>query len=187
MLLCARSLREHAGGLNRAALLAISVVVVAAVGFADRTASGRPAGPKPLTVGCGNIVGSNHAPGVQIGYRVVLGVVSAPPARLQKGGSNPGRWPYFSKAGLGVHASRGPVTITVPPAWRTRVAIGWGNNIGTSSTIRITRCPPAPGRWNFYAGGFFTRSATVCVPLTFRIGARMRTIRFGVGTRCGRP
>jgi len=172
--------------IGTARALAISVVV-AGLGLAAHPVSGRPAGSLPVTVGCDNIIGSSSKPGVHSRYRVVLGAISAPPARLQKGGSNRGRWRYFSKSGLGVHARGGPVTITVPRASRTRVAIGWGNNIGISSTVRVRPCPPSPHRWNFYAGGFYTRSATVCVPLTFRIGARTRTIRFGIGTRCGHP
>ena len=40
------------------------------------------------------------------------------------------------------------------------------------------------------AGGIHTRSSSVCVPLTFRIGARAQTVRFGIGRHCsagGRP
>ena len=43
--------------------------------------------------------------------------------------------------------------------------------------------------WHFplmtaYAGGFFLRSPSVCVPLIFRVGARSATVRFGIGRRC---
>jgi hypothetical protein len=36
-----------------------------------------------------------------------------------------------------------------------------------------------------YSGGFFLRSPGACLPLTFRVGQRSATVRFGLGRRCG--
>ena len=118
--------------------------------------------------------------------RVVLGVVAVPPAFIpQTVASGDGRWPYWSKSGLVVRANSRPVRVSVPRRWRQRAAIGWGN-VDAVSALVIASCPPSSslGRWNPYAGGFHLRSRAACVPLTFRIGSRSATVRFGVGTRC---
>ena len=49
----------------------------------------------------------------------------------------------------------------------------------------IARCPVSPPKvWNAYAGGFYLRSRSACVPLKFRVGRRAKTVRFGLGKRC---
>jgi hypothetical protein len=118
--------------------------------------------------------------------RVVLGVVAVPPAYIaQTVASGDSRWPYWSKTGLVVRADSPPVFVSVPRRWRTRAAIGWGN-VDAVSAFQIASCPPSSslGRWNPYAGGFYLRARATCVPLTFRVGARTTTVRFGVGRRC---
>jgi len=118
--------------------------------------------------------------------RVVLGVVAAPPAYIpQTVASGDRRWPYWSKSGLVVRADSQPVFVSVPRRWRKRAAIGWGN-VDAVGALRIASCPPSSslGRWNPYAGGFYLRSRAACVPLTFRMGGRSATVRFGVGKRC---
>jgi hypothetical protein len=77
-----------------------------------------------------------------------------------------------------------PVRVSVPARWRDRVAITWGNGLPAVKSLRIAACPPSPHRWNAYAGGFFTHTAHICVPLTFTIGRRSETARFGLGQRC---
>ena len=116
----------------------------------------------------------------------MLDAVSVPPAYMAQVVPTPGEpWPYWRKAGLVVRANRGPVTITVPSAWRHRVAIGWGSPGGEYSVVRIARCPPQGDAWgNAYAGGFSLRSRSACVPLVFSVGGRSATVRFGVGRRC---
>jgi hypothetical protein len=126
-------------------------------------------------------VGSGHA----AGYRVVLGVVSVPPAyepQVVPTGNRP--WAFWRKAGLVVRGGAGPVVVSVPQAWRTRAAITWGN-AGIVSRLRITPCPALPPKvWNAYAGGFYLRSRSACVPLTIRVGRRAQTVRFGLARRC---
>jgi hypothetical protein len=126
-------------------------------------------------------VGSGRAGG----YRVVLGVVSVPPAyEPQVVRSLRRSWPFWRKAGLVVRGDAGPVLVSVPKAWRTRAAITWGNS-GIVSRLRIARCPALqPKVWNAYAGGFYLRSRSACVPLTFRVGQRAKTVRFGLAKRC---
>jgi hypothetical protein len=118
-------------------------------------------------------------------YRLVLGAVSVPPAYLEQvepTGERP--WTHFSKRGMVVRSGRS-VRITVPPAWRKRVGIVWGNGgLGVFSSIRIAACGSDPSKGNAYAGGFFLRRASECVPLVFRVGGRTQTVRFGVGRRC---
>jgi hypothetical protein len=160
-------------------------VAVVAVGCANHTGSGQPSTPKPLSVPCSNIIASTRSAGAS-GYRVVLGSVSVPPAFLSEPVAlRDASWPYWRKAGLLVHAGRGPVTVTVPSAWRRRAAITWGNGLGVVSALEITICSSPAGSWNAYAGGIYTTSPAACVPLVFRVGARSQTVRFGIGRRCG--
>ncbi len=138
----------------------------------------------PPTVRCDEIIlqaGSGHAGG----YRVVLGVVSVPPARLiQVVPTHDRPWAYWRKAGLVVRAGSPPVTVSVPTAWRRRAAITWGNNTGIVSALRIGSCPGARTVWNAYAGGFYLHSRSACVPLSFSVAGRSRVVRFGLGRAC---
>ena len=118
--------------------------------------------------------------------RVVLGVAAVPPAYIpQTVPSGVRKWPYWSKSGLVIRAHSPPVLVSVPRRWRKRVAITWGN-VDVASALRIASCPPSSslGAWNPYSGGFYLRSRSACVPLTFRVGSRTSTVRFGVGKRC---
>jgi hypothetical protein len=93
-------------------------------------------------------------------------------------------WAYWHKQGLVIRATGEPVTVTVPKTWRTRVAITWGNRPGIVSSLRIAGCRASANVGNAYAGGFYLRSPSACVPLTFTVGKRSATVRFGVGKRC---
>lgn len=76
--------------------------------------------------------------------------------------------------------------ITVPQPWRNRAGIGWGNNLGPVSSLRLLSCPQQTGAWNAYAGGFYLRSPFGCVPLTFHIGRHTAALRFAIGKgNCG--
>jgi hypothetical protein len=118
--------------------------------------------------------------------RNVLGVVSiAPGAALEPAVRvDQGWWRYWQKTGLEIRAGSQAVTITVPKAWRTRAAITWGVNVGIVSTLRLAGCRAAPGTWNVYAGGFYLRSSSACVPLIFEAGGHSTVVRIGVGRRC---
>jgi hypothetical protein len=162
----------------------IVTVALAFVALPGLSAFASPSASSP-TATCDSII----EPGGSFSWRperVVLGVVAVPPAFIpQTTASGDERWPYWSKSGLVVRANSPRVLVSVPRRWRKRAAIGWGN-VDAVSALRIASCPPSSslGRWNPYAGGFHLRSRAACVPLTFRVGARTATVRFGVGRRC---
>jgi hypothetical protein len=123
----------------------------------------------------------------QYRYRSVLNAIAVPPAYLQQVvATRQQSWRYWRKAGLVVRARRA-VTIPVPPHWRTRVAIVWGNSGGPFASLRIAACAGSPHSGNAYAGGFYLRSSSACLPLIFTVAGRSTTVRFGIGTRCGGP
>lgn len=165
--------------------IAALIVAPALAVLAGAAAWSAPA-PPPSTVSCETIILDSRFPHRTDGYRLVLGVVSVPPAYLRQvvpTGRRP--WAYFRKNGLVIRGGSPPVAVLVPKAWRTRVRIGWGD--GGGSSLRFASCPPVGGfkkRGNAYAGGFHLRTSSACVPLIFRVGHRSATVRFGLGRRC---
>jgi hypothetical protein len=159
------------------------VAVAALVGLALAAAVGSAA-PAPRVVRCESIV----QPGGAFTWkpeRVVLGVAAVPPAYIpQTAPTGSAPWRYWSKSGLVIKANSPPVDVNVPIRWRSRVSISWGDRGGAE--LRFVPCPPssALGDWNPYTGGFYLRARAACVPLTFRVGTRSATVRFGVGKRC---
>src|ERR1700688_3938331 len=119
-------------------LLAVSIVVglVVLTSMTARSASSAD----DRTVPCGDII--DHTTFPYLGdsrnrYRQVLGVVAAPPAYMQQViPTNQKPWAYWRKQGLVVLATGEPVTVTVPPSWRTRAAITWGNSGGIVNSLR---------------------------------------------------
>lgn len=164
-------------------------MVAAAIGIAGVVAEAASS-LTPAPVSCEPIILQKESGGAT-GRRVVLGVISVPPAYQPPPRAEPRRltrapvWPYFAKAGLAIRGGSPPVTITVPKAWRSRTAIGWGD--GGGSALRIASCPAyEPNKpWNGYAGGFYLRSRSACVPLMIKVGTRSATVRFGIGRTCG--
>lgn len=161
--------------------LIVALALAALTGSAARSAPALP----PSTVSCETIILDSRFPHRSGGYRLVLGVVSVPPAYLRQvvpTGRRP--WRYWRKAALVIRGDSPPVHVRVPKAWRTRVRIGWGDASGTS--VRIASCPASgpdkPG--NAYSGGFHLRMRSACVPLIFAVGHRSETVRFGLGRRC---
>src|SRR2546423_541383 len=128
--------------------------------------------PPQLTVPCDQIIVPVRS-GTEGGYRVVLDVISVPPADLHGiVRVHEGPWKYWIKAPLVVSSRAGPVDVNVPFQWRRRVAITWGNRFGYLHTLRFAPCPSllAPDGWHAYAGGFLLRASSACVPLVFRVG-----------------
>lgn len=119
-------------------------------------------------------------------YRLVLGVISVPPAyhqQIVRNGTEP--WLYFFKAGLIIRANGQSVVVTVPQDWRNRAAIAWGyGGHGVSSSLRFAGCRTLPSRGFAYSGGIYLRPRSACLPLTFRVGPRSGTVRFGLGRHC---
>ena len=50
--------------------------------------------------------------------------------------------------------------------------------------LGVGSCPPPATVWNAYAGGFYLRTPSACVPLVFRVGKRSATVWFGLGQAC---
>jgi hypothetical protein len=171
----------------RIAVLCATVGLVCAAGVMARVASptlGR-------TVPCRESIGGTKFPHVgsifsRYRYRLVLGAVSVPPAYLGQvvpTGEKP--WAYWRKAGLVVRADGQAVSIRVPPGWHGRAGITWGNGgNGVLDSLRIAGCSGGAARGLSYAGGFYLRSPSACLPLVFRVGRRSETVRFGIGRHC---
>jgi hypothetical protein len=174
------------GWLVRATALAGAVLVAACTASTGTSATGsHPATQPPVAVpagGCQLPVGSEPSPG----GKIVLGVISLGPDFLQPAVPVHQRWwRYWQKHGLWIRAGHQVVTVAVPRAWRNRAAITWGVNVGIARTLRLPGCPAGPGTWNAYAGGFYLRSSSACVPLVLAVGRRSAVVRVGVGRRCG--
>jgi hypothetical protein len=168
--------------------MALLVTMPVTAGSFAASVSGRS-----RTVPCSESIDGTRFPYVtgferRLRYRLVLEVVSAPPAYLEQRPSPTGTrpWRYFSKKGLVIRAGRRePVFVTVPRRWRDRVGIAWGyGGHGVFSSLRIAGCPGRPNQGYAYSGGFYLRSRSACVPLLFRVGGRSAILRFGVGRRC---
>ena len=146
------------------------------------------------TVSCAEVIDQVRVPYLgnrdpRYRARLALDVVSAPPAEIPQSSRTESRpWTHFSKWGLVVRGGRGAdVSVTVPPAWRHRVAISWGNaQSRVFHTLRFPRCGGASARGNAYAGGFFLRRAADCVPLRFRVGRETALVWFGIVKKCPR-
>lgn len=163
----------------------VVVIALIALGLPAAAASLGSASRVVPTVPCNEDIGHPRS-GHEAGYRVVLGVVSVPPAYLRQVVATHKRpWAYWRKAGLVVW-SAATVTVTVPEAWRNRAAISWGNTTPIVSLLRFSPCTRYFGvkGWDAFAGGFFLRSRSACVPLVFRVGQRSATARFGIGRTC---
>lgn len=160
----------------------------AAAGVAALARDGAAVGltVRPI-VPCDEVILDTKFPYRTGGYRAVLGVVAVPPLYLRQvvlTRSKP--WTYWRKAGLVVRAGSPPVRVTVPPAWRTRASITWGNgSVGNhAASLVVASCGGPANVGHAYAGGFYLRSASACVPIVFQVGSRRATIRFGIGRRC---
>jgi hypothetical protein len=161
------------------------VLVVVACGGGGGANGGRQHAPGAHlpTVACDTAIGQARS-GHQDGYRVVLGVVSVPPSYLGQSVPVRGqRWRHWQKAGLLVRTGSPAVVVSVSKAWQHRAAITWGSS-GTVSSLRVARCLRPPRAWSAWAGGFYLRFSSGCIPLVFRVGRRSATVRFGIGRRC---
>jgi hypothetical protein len=169
----------------RFALVAIVAVTSCAASTA-LSAAPNTATPRPV-VPCDEVILDTKFPYRTGGYRMVLGAVAVPPLYLRQvvpTRSTP--WAYWRKAGLVVRSGSPQVIVTVPRAWRSRAAITWGNGSAghDSASLAIASCDGPADVGHAYAGGFYLRSHSACVPIVFQVGGRRATVRFGVGRRC---
>ncbi|HEY7794176.1 MAG TPA: hypothetical protein VIA10_09240 [Gaiellaceae bacterium] len=140
--------------------------------------------PGSRTVPCAESIAETRFPSTP--GRLALDAAVVPPAHLTQSTPTESRpWTHFSKWGLVLRGGAGEtVTVTVPVAWRARVAISWGNAGAVYHTLRFPRCAADPTRGHAFAGGFFLRRAADCVPLRFRVGTRTQLVWFGIVRRC---
>jgi hypothetical protein len=178
-------------------LVALALAAMALNACASGMRTGSPSaregsGDATPVIPCDQVAGTDRS-GTQAGNRVVLGIVSVPPALLGQVVPTTSRsWPFSRKAGLEIHPTHKTVTVSVPKPWRSRVAIVWGNARPPVSALKFQPCPNlahefgyARGvRWNAYAGGFSLRRRRECVPLRFEVGRRSKIVRFGFDLRC---
>jgi hypothetical protein len=149
--------------------------------------------PQQRTVPCAEMIDTvrfPHVGSVEYPSQLVLGAASAPGRFIPQSsptGSPP--WMHFSKWGMVIRGGPGAdVSVTVPHAWRDRVAISWGNaGHSVYHTLRFARCGDDGTRGHAYAGGFLLRRAAACVPLRFRVGMRTKLVWFGIVRRCPAP
>jgi hypothetical protein len=166
-----------------AVLILVSAIAAATAGAATPS--------RVRTVSCSESIDGTRFPYVgglraKDRYRLVLGVVSVPPAyRAQIVHNGSRSWPYFFKAGLVIRASGQSVVVSVPPAWRDRAAIAWGyGGHGVFTSLRFEGCKALSTQGFAYSGGFYLRPRGACLPLLFRVGRRSAIVRFGLGQRC---
>jgi hypothetical protein len=167
---------------------------VLAVAITPGAAQATTAKPTVFSVSCRTVIGTQLP--TASGYRIVLGRISVPPSYNPQVVPVRGHWPYWRKAGMAVRAGNTSVTVSVPIKWRSRVGITWGNS-PVVETLRFSGCGPGSGgsdqstpraqvtnSWNGYAGGFYLREPSACVPLVFTSGNRSVVAYFGIGQHC---
>jgi hypothetical protein len=175
----------------RVRALAFICLLAAVVAMPTAWASGTTAQGRVRNLTCNDSIAVTRFPYLgnsQPRYqsRLVLGAASVPPAHLEQVvATHQQPWSYWRKAGLVIRSGSERVTVSVPRRWQNRAAIVWGNGgDGVFSSVRITGCGFNPHSGNAYAGGFYLRSPSACLPLIVRVGTRAATVRFGLGRRC---
>lgn len=91
----------------------------------------------------------------------------------------------FAKVGLAIKSGV-KFNIIVPPTWRNRMRIGWGNNgYKLATTLKVPGCSSTPdgAKWLVYPGGFWLTVAA-CVPLTIETTTGTRSIHVPIGKSC---
>ena len=176
-------------------LTCVFVLTAAMLGLTNAAAEAASTQPTIFSVSCSSEIGTLQQPTAS-GYRIVLGRISVPPSYNPQVVPLPGHWPYWRKAGVAVRAGNASVTVSVPSGWRSRAAITWGNSLAVEA-LRFSGCEPRSGpiehspsgvyashAWNAYAGGFYLRASSACIPLIFTSDDRRATSYFGIGRHC---
>ena len=176
--------RSIGGALVAVLLLAAGCGGTSESAPAPTTAPAAPASTLPL-VSCDDSIGGARYSGTDDGARIVLGVISVPPAYVAEAaapGGAPG-WKYSAPADFVVRSEQPPFDVSVPKEWRDRVAISFGGTKPVPA-LRIPTCPNNGLPWNAFAVVFSLQERTACVPLTVAVGGKSETVRFGLGVRC---
>jgi hypothetical protein len=163
----------------RFAVLAAALVLAAA---------GAAAAPAPAagsrTVTCRDVVGPTRPrfahPWQMALESAAIRNIAPKPTRVKSGS-----WRFRSPTGIIVRGYAPPLLVSVAPGWRGRAAIALGR-VAPGVAVRIATCRAAnDGKaWNAYRGALYVRAHRDCVPLVFRMGNRVQTLRVGVGAPC---
>ncbi len=106
--------------------------------------------------------------------------------QAEPSGQSDPRWALFAKTALVVRVGT-PFEVVVPPAWRNRVAVDWGNTGPRQLTghLQVRGCTPAGahGKWLVYPGGYYV-TKPACVPIVVKTATSSRTVHISVGARC---
>jgi hypothetical protein len=133
----------------------------------------------------GGATGYLRNPDLGLGTQIVLDRISINTAQSDQPVpvSDTKPWRYWQKRPILIRANSGPVSVSVPPAWRTRAAITYGTTPIRGSLVLFS-CQRPKGVWDAYAGGIYLRHPERCVPLVFRVGDRRATVRVSMTGRC---
>ena len=133
----------------------------------------------------GGATGYLRNPDLGLGTQIVLGRISINAAQSYQPVpvSDTKPWHYWQKRPILIRASSGPVSVSVPPAWRDRAAITYGTTPIRGSLVLFS-CQRPRGVWDAYAGGIYLRDRAACVPLIFRNGHRSKTVRLNMYGHC---
>lgn len=171
--------------MRRALVLLTGAALVAAAAATAIGAADARTGSAIFTVPCADTIGNLSNPG-GTDRRLALGVLSVPSAATTLGSTTvPGSWRYWSKAVVAVRKGNARVTISVPEAWRSKLAVVWGNRAVILPKIRFSICNDATTpSWSAYAGGLYLRQHVACVPLVVGDGKRTTTVRVAIDGTC---
>jgi hypothetical protein len=164
----------------------LTLIVVSGLGalaaLAASSALASDARPAPTA----RVLGSDaiSARSVAGSYTVILGRVGLQTSGTLQAVHLPGDpFPWWAKSGLEVARGSSPVVISIPAAWRSRVAIGWNNRGGAEAAVeRVDAC--SASAWLAYPGGFHV-TAKGCVPVDVSVGSRHQRVYVAVGSRAG--
>lgn len=157
-------------------------------------ASGQSVDVTPLnaepaqTFSCLDPIGVRDSVGAATGGRPVLNVMALsgkPDETIGWGGANFEGF-QFAKVGIAIRSGM-KFDVLVPPGWRDRMRIGWGNGGYTlATTMHVPGCSAGPhpeAAWLIYPGGFWLKEPA-CVPLIIQTDTETATIDVPVGTDC---
>jgi len=177
------------GGTGRALVVIVALAYCSSPGA---VAFAAPVGARSSTVlPCGDQIGSSTAPAPEL---TALGPVALPTrfalgAVLLPNEPDPNAR-FWAKTGLDIKAGAS-FELVVPPEWRGRLSIAWGNGAPRTTRLQVAACrwmaspsQSSPARaWLGFAGGYWVRNPA-CVSLLVRAGHQTRRVHIGIGAAC---
>ncbi|HSO95799.1 MAG TPA: hypothetical protein VLV81_07130 [Acidimicrobiia bacterium] len=176
--------------MGRAALAAVAACWWAPSAAALPTAP--PGAAATATLRCSDQIGASSGPAASrttVSGTVALTTRAALGAGPGGDASDPNAR-FFAKDGLQFRTGAS-FDLRVPPEWRGRVSLGWGNPAPRTTHLRVAGCAwtPSPsqssprGTWLAFAGGYWVRQPA-CVSVLVTVGHRTRRVHIGIGVAC---